>query len=46
MTQTIGSRGAIAGLNFFGPASSSAMEEAAVLLSNEFEKIIAEQTKQ
>ena len=46
VTQTIGARGAIAGLNFFGPASSSAMEEASVLLSKEFEKIIAEQMKQ
>ena len=44
-TSTIGSRGAIAGRNFFGPASTSAMNEAAVLLTKEFERIIAEQSK-
>lgn len=45
ITSNIGSRGSIAGRNFFGPASSAAMNEAAVLLTKEFERIIAEQTK-
>ena len=45
ITSNIGSRGAIAGRNFFGPASTSAMNEAAQLLTKEFEKIIAEQSK-
>ena len=42
ITQKIGSRGAIAGRNFFGPASTAAMNEAAVLLTKEFERIIQE----
>ena len=45
ITSNIGGRGAIDGRNFFGPASHAAMEEAAVLLTKEFERIIAEQTK-
>ena len=44
-TSTIGSRGAIAGRNFFGPASTAAIEEASVLLAKEFEKIVIEQSK-
>ena len=45
VTSTIGSRGAIAGRDFFGPASRSAMNEAAALLTKELEKIIAEQAQ-
>ena len=41
-TQKIGSRGAILGRNFFGSKSLAAMNEAAVLLTKEFERIIQE----
>jgi len=40
ITGNIGGRGSIAGRNFFGPASKAAMEEAAVLLTKELERII------
>ena len=41
-TSTIGGRGSIAGRNFFGPASLTAMNDAAMLLSKELERIIQE----
>ena len=41
-TTTIGSRGQLLGQNFFGPNSLAAMNEAAVLLIKEFERIIQE----
>lgn len=44
-TTNIGGRGAIAGKNFFGPASTAAMNEAAMLLTKEFERIISEQSR-
>ena len=44
-TSTIGSRGAIEGRNFFGPASTAAMNEAAALLTKELERIVKELTQ-
>ena len=41
----IGGRGSILGHDFFGPAAKAAIEEATELLTKEFEKIVAEQTK-
>lgn len=41
----IGGRGELLGKNFFGPASTAAINEAVPLLAKEFERIIAEQSK-
>ena len=45
ITTKIGSRGSILPRNFFGPASKAAMEEAAVLLAKELERIVKELTQ-
>lgn len=42
ISDKIGNRGSIPGTNFFGPSSKAAMEEAAVLLAKELERIIKE----
>lgn len=39
-TRKIGSRGAITGKNFFGPAAQAAIQEASQLLQVEFDKIV------
>ena len=44
-TTTVGSRGAITGKNFFGPAAQSAIQEASQLLQAEFDRIIKQYTQ-
>lgn len=44
-TSRYGNRGSITGKNFFGPAAQTAIEEAAVLLQKEMDRIIIEKTK-